>query len=144
MKRSTANVVILTIVFMGLCALVVGCADTNALADSKWKLTGWSVSSLDPTLANITLDFDERTVSGSSGVNSYGGPYHVKNGGVLILGDLASTMMASADPELNRAESIYLELLKEVRVYTLENDKFTLTLKDANENEILIFNRVVP
>lgn len=144
MKRFIRYACLVIILALGISGLVVGCAITNTLADSKWKLIGWSASSLSPEVSNITLQFDAKTASGSSGVNSYGGPYHVKSGGVLIFGNIASTMMASADPDLNRAETIYFELLKSARMFTLENDKFTLTLKDANKNEILIFERVLP
>jgi len=63
-----------------VCMIAAGC-DSNhgngvggrTLAGTKWRLTAWSVSSLDSSQFTITADFDDSQISGTSAVNSYGG-----------------------------------------------------------------------
>ena len=49
----------------------------SALEGTQWRLTEWTLSSLDPRDFEITAEFADGEVSGHSGVNSYGGPYTV-------------------------------------------------------------------
>jgi len=80
-------------------------------------------------------------ISGTSAVNTYGGPYTEGPGDAFSVGDLASTMMAGPEPDM-RAEQAYLKLLSQV-----ESCKLTargLTLFDQNGNESLIFTAAKP
>jgi heat shock protein HslJ len=131
--------------FLVMAALVVGgmgcekhagdSAD-RLLQGTQWKLTGWSVSSLNPADFTITATFADGRISGRSGVNQYSGPCKIGPGRAFSVGPLVSTLMAGPEPAM-RAESAYLMLLSEAKSYALSGGR--LTLYDAGGNESLIF-----
>lgn len=135
------------IVILGIaCALVAGCRSNNgnganggALAGAKWRLTAWSASSSDPSQFTITADFSvsESQISGTSAVNSYGGSYTATADGAFTVGELQATQMAGSG-EAMHAEALYFDLLGQARKYTAT--EMTLTLKNGNNQDILIFN----
>jgi heat shock protein HslJ len=140
--RLTATFV--TMVLAVALAAVAGCggsSDAPSLDGTSWRLSGWTLSSLDPNDFTITAQFAEGKISGKSAVNNYGGAYTEGPGDAFSVGDLASTMMAGPEPEM-RAESAYLKLLAEAKSYKLDGD--TLTLFDPNGNESLIFAAEAP
>jgi heat shock protein HslJ len=127
-----------------VCALAAGCGSNNGdgtsggtLAGTKWRLTAWSASSSDPSQFTITADFSESQISGTSAVNSYGGPYTATADGRFSVGDLQSTLMGGSE-EAMRAESLYFELLRQASKYAVT--EATLTLKNSSNLDILIFN----
>jgi heat shock protein HslJ len=125
---------------MALLATAAGCQlASSALGGSQWRLTGWTVSSIDPAAVTITLSFKDGQVSGNSGVNSYGGPYTLGPGGAIEFGPLAMTEMAGPEPAM-RAEQAYQALLSQVTAYTITGGE--LKLYDKNGNEQLIFRPV--
>lgn len=103
---------------------------------TTWRLTGWTVSSLDPAAFTITAAFADGRISGRSAVNSYSGPYRTGSDGAFSVGQLASTQMAGPEPAM-RAEHAYLTLLQQARTYSRTGR--TLTLFDAHGNESLVF-----
>lgn len=112
--------------------------DSDASLDgTSWRLESWSVSSLAPPDFTITAKFADGQISGTSAVNSYGGPYEAGRGGSFSSGPINSTAMAGPEDAM-RAEQIYFELLGEARRYSRENEK--LTLSDDNDNQLLVFN----
>lgn len=136
---STLIRIALTGSLVALALASLGCAAAGGdvkLDGTSWTLNGWSASSLDPAEFDITAAFEEGRISGRSGVNSYGGSYEIASGGSFEVGEIASTLMAGPEPAM-RAETIYHELLKQARKYAVDGD--TLTLSDANGNQLLIF-----
>ena len=107
-----------------------------ALDGTQWRLTEWTLSSLDARDFEITAEFSDGKISGRGGVNSYGGPYTVGSRQSFKVGQLASTQMAGSASAM-RAEGAYLTLLGQARSYKLEAGR--LTLLDAGGNESLIF-----
>jgi heat shock protein HslJ len=134
----------LSATFVILAALVTllatGCGGshgaTPTLDGTSWRLTEWTLSSLDPKDFTITAQFAEGKISGKAAVNTYGGPYTEGPGDAFAVGELASTMMAGPEPDM-RAETAYLKLLSEAKSYKLDGGG--LTLFDQNGNESLIF-----
>jgi heat shock protein HslJ len=122
------------------CALtVIACGGDDAAPDldgTSWTLTGWSVSSLDPADFTITASFADGTISGTSAVNSYSGPYEVGPDDEFSTGDIASTMMAGPADAM-RAEQLYFELLGAAASYQVVGG--TLTLFDEFGDEALVF-----
>jgi heat shock protein HslJ len=108
----------------------------NPLDWSRWRLAGWTISSIDPAQVTITAEFAAGRLTGNSGVNSYSGPYQIGPGNAFSAGPLAGTLMAGPEPAM-RAESAYLTLLGQAKSYRLANGK--LTLYDQGGNESLIF-----
>ena len=121
---------------------VMGLAACTSIADplqgTRWKLSGWTVSSIDPASLGITAGFAEGTIAGRSAVNRYSGPYTTGSGRSFSVGPLAATRMAGPEPAM-RAESAYLTLLGEARSYRLTDSQ--LVLFDSKGNESLIFDR---
>lgn len=119
---------------------MAGCASgTEPLEGVEWRLTEWTVSSIDPDDVTITAAVADGQISGNGGVNNYSGPCEVGPGHDFSVGQISATQMASEDPDLNRAESIYFELLGGVASYKLDGTK--LTLFDGHGNESLIFEQ---
>jgi heat shock protein HslJ len=133
LMRRCATVVALVVV----CTALAGCSLSDPLNGTRWKLTGWSISSMDPADVAITAAFKEGQMSGNSGVNSYGGPYSLGFNGAITLGPLAMTEMAGPEPAM-RAETAYQTLLADVGFYEVSGDG-ALTLFDKNHNQALIF-----
>lgn len=138
--RRFACVAVVGVVLGALASMVVACGSSGSgtpeLDGTSWKLTGWSVSSLDPNDFTITAAFKDGQIGGNAAVNSYSGPYTVGPDDAFSVGAIASTKMAGPEPDM-RAESMYLTLLSEARSAAVDGD--TLTLSDTNGNESLIF-----
>ncbi len=109
------------------------------LDNTNWIVTGWSISSLDPTKSEITLNFENHKIGGNGGINSYSGNYKLGLNNEIVFTSISSTEMASLDEEINSIESMYFYLLSEVKYYTLYNN--SLKLLDKNHNEILILEK---
>lgn len=132
---SAALSFILTLVF-----LVLGLFSPKATLNStRWQLVGWSVSSASPEGYNISLNFDKKTFSGHSGVNTYGGGYRVLGKDGIRFSAIYQTEMAGP-PEAMRVESLYLSLLGQVAKFKTDNN--SLVLCDVKGNQLLIFEKV--
>jgi len=110
----------------------------RGLDGTAWKLSGWTLSSLNPADFTITATFSDGKISGRSAVNSYSGSYGAGSDGAFAVGHLVSTQMAGPEPAM-RAEHAYVTLLQQARSYSRTGR--TLTLFDAHGNESLIFHR---
>ena len=116
---------------------VAGCKpDTSQLEGTQWKLLGWTISSINPADVAITAKFADGRISGSGGVNTYGGPCRLGPGDAFSAGPIAATEMAGPEPAM-RAEAAYLTLLGQARFYSMVDGK--LMLYDEDKNESLIF-----
>ena len=137
--RPPVRFLIATTALAGLVLLACGCSSgtgTPSLDGTSWKLTGWSLSSLDPNDFNITADFKDGKVTGQSAVNRSSGSYTTGPGDAFSTKETATTMMAGPEPAM-RAEQAYLKLLGEAASFKVSGS--TLTLFDANGNESLIY-----
>lgn len=95
---------------------------------------------MDPTITNITLNFEKNNeMGGNGGVNSYGGKYQLGLHNELTFNSISANQMASLNPEINSIESMYFYLLSEVKYYSIKNN--TLKLLDKNKNELLILEK---
>jgi heat shock protein HslJ len=132
--------VLVTLAFSVTLLAVAGCGGSSSasptLEGTSWRLTGWTLSSLDPSGFTITAAFADGKISGKSAVNNYNGPFTEGPGNAFSVGELISTMMAGPEPDM-RAEQAYLTLLAQAKSYVLKDGG--LTLFDANGNESLIF-----
>ncbi len=73
--------------------------------------------------------FEDGTIAGSSGCNSYNGAYEA-DGDSMTIGPLATTLMACITP-LQGQESIYFELLAQTDRYKVSGDQLTLMSGDT-------------
>ena len=116
-------------------SMTVKVAD-KPLEGTSWKLTGWSLNSINPADFTITASFKDGNMGGTSAVNGYGGDYTLGYNGAFSLGTVIHTMMAGSEPAM-RAEDAYYALLGQAAEYRLSGT--TLVLMDANGNQLLIF-----
>ena len=115
---------------------VVSCASVDGRLGGSWRLASWTVSSLDPGVFQITAHFDDGTISGSTGVNTYSGLYKLGPDNSFAVDDISSTEMAGSEPAM-RAEAAYTKLLGQARSYNHIDG--ALILYDQNGNESLRF-----
>ncbi|ACK67728.1 protein of unknown function DUF306 Meta and HslJ [Rippkaea orientalis PCC 8801] len=90
----------------------------NSLDGTQWQLVDWNESL---TLGDkpITLAFDEKAISGSTGCNRYNAGYQMTED-TLILSPIASTRMACPEPLMNQ-ESVFLKVLEGAKLYVINN-----------------------
>lgn len=122
-----------------LAILMTGCAvpqTTTDLNGTSWRLEAWSVSAINPADHEITAQFEDGQIGDTSAGNTYRGPYTTTSAGEFKVGELVSTKMAGSEAAM-QAETTYLELLGQVRRYSLSGD--TLSLLDNGGNELLVF-----
>lgn len=129
-----------TAMFSALTVLVLvlsGCIGKQSVSLERtgWKLVSWSISSMKADAFEITANFDDKTMSGKSAVNSYSGQYSIEGDGITF-GPIASTEMAGPEDAM-RAESNFFELIKQVK--TLKVEGIRMTFMDENKNELLVF-----
>ena len=116
---------------------LTGCKpDTSQLEGTQWKLVEWTISSINPADVTITAKFADGQITGSGGVNTYGGPCRFGPGDAFSAGPIAATEMAGPEPAM-RAEAAYFTLLGQARFYSMADGE--LTLYDEDKNESLIF-----
>lgn len=137
--RLVVRVAAVCVVLGTLASTLLACGSgggTPDLEGTSWRLTEWSVSSLDPKDFTITAAFADGSISGKAAVNSYNGPYAVGPDDAFSVGAVSSTKMAGPEPDM-RAESAYFELLAQARSVAVDGD--TLTLFDDGGNESPIY-----
>ena len=141
MIRSSKPLAALFSLGLAIVALAGCSSSANSLDGTHWRLTGWTLSSLDPADFTITAQFADGRISGNSGVNSYTGTFRVGPGDAVSIGPVAGTRMAGPEPAM-RAEGAFLTLLGEARSFRIAASK--LTLLDANGAESLLFSAAAP
>jgi len=107
-----------------------------ALDGTDWSLVRWRETGLDPADFTITASFADGRISGTSAVNTYGGSYTTGGVNDFSVGDLASTMMAGPEPDME-AEAAYVGLLEDAASF--HATETTLTLFGSDGAESLIF-----
>ncbi|MBP7212749.1 MAG: META domain-containing protein [Anaerolineaceae bacterium] len=111
------------------------------LEGASWNLTmlndGQSLVSL-VNNTEINAEFKDGSVAGSSGCNSYNGPFQ-QDGLNLTFGNLASTLMLCQEEGVMEQETAYLQAIAKVTHYLIEGKQ--LTLYDADNLVLATFNR---
>jgi heat shock protein HslJ len=80
----------------------------------EWNVLGYYTGNAiqSPVVdSHLTIDFAISTVSGSSGCNTFHGPYEA-DGNKIAVGPLATTRLACISDELNKQETDYLAALE--------------------------------
>lgn len=106
------------------------------LAGSSWTLVaynngqgGFTSVILD---TEVTADFEEDTVSGSAGCNSYNGGYTTTDDGDIEFTEPATTKRACLDPEgVMDQETRYLEALGLAATFTIEGANLEMFAEDG-------------
>jgi heat shock protein HslJ len=125
-------IVLLALVVAGA-LLASGCQPLKSpLVDRSWVLSSWrgadGVIHDAVSGATVTAVFDSKTgqVTGSGGVNSYGGAFHVDHLNVTV-DSLIHTEMASTNAALNEQESTYFNALQKAETFLVGPHTLTIT-----------------
>ena len=138
--------VVAPLVVAVVAAFVVGCGgddagsgDVSSLEGVPWVLTaGIDVEGWEAFAPSAT--FEAGRVTGSTGCNSYGGPYTV-DGETLELGPLTQTRIG-CPPPASEVETTFVAALEEVAGWRIEDEE--LVLIDADDEELLRFEVGTP
>jgi heat shock protein HslJ len=116
--------------------------DAQAGLDGKWKLTGYNFSSdRDFPIEKMTVDLtieNGNHVGGNSSCNLYSGNLTLGANGAIKVGTLTTTDRPCSELTAE-FESLFLDVLRNANVYTLE--KGVLTLNQGKTKNFLRFGR---
>lgn len=102
----------------------------NSLADGSGNITRMPIDS------DIFIIFDGDQVNGSGGCNSFSGEATIENP-QMSFGNIAATLMACADEDVNQREGEFFAALNNVSTYEIVGQ--TLTLYDADGATVATF-----
>jgi len=117
-------------------AMIASCAGQAApnLDATRWTLV--ELNGHAPLVdTSLTIGFEDGSVGGNSGCNSYGGIYKIEGSSIVISG-LVSTLMACIEP-VNGQEAEFLRALSEAASYEIAGG--LLLLKDGSGSTGLLF-----
>ena len=109
-----------------------GGTDAAAITGA-WTVTGYYTGTAVQSVlggATLTANFGPKEIAGNGGCNTFSGPYEI-TGDTIKIGDLASTLMACADPELQTQEQHYLEALGLATTYRVTGTRLELLRADG-------------
>jgi heat shock protein HslJ len=119
--------------------LLASCTPTGA-QDDLLNGSAWILASLNgqPALAGVTvtLNFQDGTLGGSDGCNSYSGSYESSDSELRIGKEIISTMMACAEPVMEQASAFTTALTQAVSIQ-MDGDQLTLLDKDNQKLAVL-------
>jgi len=123
----------------------VTASPTTAGSSTTLEETTWVLgkkTELGAELGDVVASatFTNGTVSGTSGCNTYNGPYKVDGDKLTIGPNLVSTQMACGPAE-TAVEKVFLERLPKVASYSIAGS--TLTLADSSGEALLVFDASV-
>jgi heat shock protein HslJ len=129
---------ILVALAMAVELVLGGCTSSpNTLADTRWSLVdlnGQSVGSH----PQVTLNFEDSTINGRDGCNSYSTTYTVKGGKFSLNKNMAATMMACPEPIMQQAAA-YITALTQAAAHKIDGRQ--LTLLNASGKVLATFTR---
>jgi heat shock protein HslJ len=112
-------------------------ASPNGVAQGEWVLE--TVTGKRPSLAEpVTMQIAGDRLSGSDGCNRINAGISFGRNNIMRVGQIASTMMACAEPAMRFAQS-YANALNSVRRYSIQNGK--LVLLDAKGRQVARYAR---
>lgn len=122
-------------------AVQVNPAPPTAPAPLPLEGTLWTLQN---TLAGapITAAFQQGTVSGSAGCNTYTGSYSA-SGGAISFGPLTITGLV-CDPAVMEQETLYLARLQVADEYEIEGNQLRISGQIGSENFLLIYTGARP
>lgn len=129
---NTRNTLIVLAIVAGL--LLAGCVPVPGLTPDLLADTSWVLTELNgqPVLAEtqVTIRFEDGRLGGTDGCNRYNAAYTVDGARITVAENIASTMMACAEPVMTQA-SAYLAALAATTTYKIEGEQLTLLAADG-------------
>ena len=128
--------------FMAATAILMmlgACSSKNVSLEGSWLIeTAYGQPVVVADTAIITFDTQAMQVSGCNGCNRFFGPYSVSEKQTLSLKNLATTMMACPDMDL---ETKILQSMNAVRAVKAGANADEMQLVDAEGNVLLVLQK---
>ncbi|WP_193869413.1 META domain-containing protein [Planktothrix mougeotii] len=114
---------------------------SDSLSGTNWKLLSWGNEKSPQTVlkeTEISLQFQDDQISGSSGCNRYFASYTLKDD-QLKFGVAGSTQMACPE-EIMKQEDQFLSALQASKTFTINSEgQLQITYKTEQESGVMIF-----
>jgi heat shock protein HslJ len=138
-KLFSLGLILIFTFFTGACARPA-CGNAE-WQDVTWKLKSYgNPNNLQTVIGSgITIEFvsKDKSVSGNTGINGYGGTFTVNRDCTLSISNMAWTLVGSLDANLTKQENDYLNLLQTIGKIEVTSGE----LKIICEQGLLVFTR---
>ena len=137
---------LLTLGFILLFTFFTGACAKPACGNAEWQDVTWKLKSygnpnnLQTVIGSgITLKFvsKDKSVSGNTGINGYGGTFTVNRDCTLSISNMAWTLIGSLDANLTKQENDYLKLLQTTGKIEVTNGELNITCGQS----LMVFTR---
>jgi heat shock protein HslJ len=139
MKLFSLGLILLFTFFIGACTKPA--CDNTEWQDVTWKLKSYgNPNDLQTVIGSgVTIKFvsKDKSVSGNTGINGYGGTFSVNKDCALSISNMAWTLIGSLDANLTRQENDYLKLLQTTGKIEVTNAELNITCGQG----LLVFTR---
>lgn len=147
MKKLYTRTILAFCLFAGLSSVTHAepVKETPATQAELTVVKEWRLSQLGDQAAvkdtSVTLVFaEEGQVSGSGGVNRFGGKCELKADGQITIQNIFSTRMAALDEDVMKQETQYFQLLGKAKRALLSDGKLVIESTDKDDKPIkLVF-----
>ena len=149
MKKIVLGLGMASALTLTACATTPSASDaktsTAPIADKTWIVThinGEAISTkpTDHNIPSLQLNSQEQRFSGADGCNRLMGSYTV-TGSQISFGQIAGTMMACLDENIQKTSQSYTQALEQVKSYDVTPS--TLVLKDQDGKAVVQFTTAV-
>lgn len=116
------------------------------LINSKDSLNGtiWLLTAIDniPPLegTNLSVEFIDGQISGSSGCNSHGGSYEV-NGEKIVTSSIVMTLIACVDAGVMEQEQTFIQYLQDAQTFKLSEEQLQIFRSDGRALTFILQKR---
>ncbi len=147
MKQLYTRSILAFCIFAGLSSITHAepAKETPAVQADLTAVKEWRLSQLGDKAvaadAGVTLILGEKgEVSGSGGVNHYGGKFELKADGQITIQNIFSTRKAALDEDLMKQETQFFQLLGKAKRALLSDGKLVIESTDKDDKQIkLVF-----
>jgi heat shock protein HslJ len=133
MKQLYTHAILVCCLFAGLSSITLAepsketpATQAELSAVKEWRLTQLGDQAVAAD-AGVTLVFgEEGKLSGSGGVNRFGGKYELKADGQVTIQNIFSTRMAAVDKDVMNRETQFFQLLGKAKRAVLSDGKLVI------------------
>jgi len=129
--------------FSGSDPAITGRLEPSVLSGESWRLVAWNSQELMPDSIDITITYQDGSLTGSAGCNRYGAMVRQSNiPGDISIGRSSSTKMM-CHPDLMLHEDRFLSILPFVNHFGFLNGQLFMGYVENDVPRILLFEKVM-
>lgn len=114
-------------------------AQADLTAVKEWRLSQIGDEAIVKD-SGVTLVFGENgQLTGSGGVNRYGGKYELKADGQITIQNIFSTKMAALDEDLMKQENLFFQLIGKAKRALLSEGNLVIECADKDDKQIRLY-----